>query len=73
MLHRNPNRSGLLRKRGQLMRISVEEASEMMGISPQAIRIQMQRKIIDIGYVAGTKQHRTYIIFREKVERLIHG
>lgn len=54
------------------MRITVEEASKMMGVSPQAIRVQMQMGLIDIGYVFGNRK-RTYVIYKEKVERLIHG
>lgn len=52
------------------MRITVEQAAAMLGISPQGVRIQMQRHQIDIGYIAGTKEKRTYIIFEEKVKQL---
>lgn len=53
------------------MRITVDQAAVMLGISPQAVRVQMQRKIIDIGYIAGTKEKRTYIIFENKVRALM--
>lgn len=52
------------------MRITVAKAAEMLGCTEQAVRIMMQRKLIDIGIVAGTKAKRTYIIFEEKVRTL---
>lgn len=52
------------------MRISVAKAAEMLGVSEQAVRVMMTRKIIDIGIVAGTKAKKTYIIYEEKVRAL---
>lgn len=51
-------------------RITIEEASELLGMSKQAVRMLMQKKEIDIGFVTGTGK-KTYVIFRAKVNKLI--
>ena len=51
-------------------RITVEEAAELMGMSKQAVRLLMQKKKIDIGFVTGDGK-KTYVIFREKLNRLV--
>jgi len=54
-------------------RISLSEAARQMGISPQCLRIQMQRGLVDIGYVAKstTGNSYRYYIFREKLNKVI--
>ena len=51
-------------------RISIEEAARMLGMSKQAVRILMNKKQVDIGFVTG-EGRKTYVIFREKLMRLI--
>jgi len=52
-------------------RVSIEEAANMLGVSKQAVRLLMQRKKVDIGLVVDSGAKKTYIIFREKLMRLI--
>lgn len=52
-------------------RITIEEAAKMLGISKQAVRILMQEKKVDIGLVVEGKEHKTYLIFREKLNKLV--
>ena len=52
-------------------RVSIDEAAKVLGISKQALRIMMNKKAIDIGLVSGEGQRKTYIIFREKLNRLV--
>ena len=51
-------------------RISIEEAAKMLGMSKQAVRILMNKNQVDIGFVTGDGR-KTYVIFREKVNKLI--
>jgi len=51
-------------------RISIEEAAQMLGMSKQAVRILMNTKQVDIGFVTGNGR-KTYVIFREKLNKLI--
>ena len=51
-------------------RVSIEEAAKMLGISKQAVRMLMQRKEVDIGFVTGSGR-KSYVIFREKLNKLI--
>ena len=58
-------------------RVSVEQAAKEMGCGPQAVREQMKKKLIDIGYVAPAAQqnyrkttYRNYI-FRDKLNKLL--
>lgn len=56
------------------MRITIQEASELLQIPPQGIRELMKREIIDIGIVrppAKRGGRNTYYIYREKVEELL--
>lgn len=52
-------------------RMTVKEAAQALGISEQLLRISMQRQLIDVGFVTGTKRVRTYVIYRDKVEALL--
>jgi len=51
-------------------RMTVKEAAETLGISRQLLRVSMQRGMIDIGFIAGAKSKRIYVIYRDKVEAL---
>jgi hypothetical protein len=53
-------------------RITLREASAILGIHEQCIRQMMQRKEIDIGFCVPTgKRNHNYYIFREKVMKLV--
>lgn len=55
-------------------RVSVAEASKVLGVSPQCLRLQMQKGIINIGYVAkdmSRGESYRYYIFRDKLDRLV--
>lgn len=55
-------------------RITVAEAARMTGMTPQAIRIQMQRWLLDFGSCARlTGSRYAYYIMREKVEKYVRG
>ena len=51
-------------------RITVEDASRALGLTPLSVRLLMQQGQLDIGYVikTGRKRH-TYLIYRELLER----
>lgn len=51
-------------------RVTVKEASELLGLSEEAIRQLMLRKKVDIGFVVDNKAHHTYYIFRDKLMKL---
>lgn len=51
-------------------RIKVEEAAKMLGISKQAVRILMEKNVLEIGIVVGGKRKR-YLIFKEKLDAAI--
>ena len=51
-------------------RITVEDASRALGLTPLSVRLLMQQGQLDIGYVIKTGQKRhTYLIYRELLER----
>lgn len=54
-------------------RITTKEASEILGITEQMVRVAMQRGIVDIGFVYGTGRRRTYVIYERKVRDLKGG
>jgi hypothetical protein len=51
-------------------RITVEEASRSLGLTPLSVRLLMQQGQLNIGYVikTGRKRH-TYLIYQELLER----
>lgn len=51
-------------------RITIEEAAKLLGISKQSVRLLMNKKKIDIGFVTGDNR-KTYVVFREKINRLV--
>lgn len=51
-------------------RIKVEEAAKMLGISKQAVRILMEKNVLEIGIVVGGKRKR-YLIFKEKLDEAV--
>lgn len=53
--------------------LTVRETAEMLGISPQAVRILMKRKKLDIGVTIPSLQgdQTRYIISRTKVLQLL--
>lgn len=54
-------------------RISVREAAKLLGVSPQFIRIGMQRGTLPIGAAVKMSSRWTYWISRDKVERFIEN
>ena len=55
-------------------RIGLPDAAKILGVSPQAVREHMKRGLWDLGIVeetGGRKRKYTYIIFRQKLEKLI--
>lgn len=52
-------------------RITIEEAANLLGVSKQAVRIMMQKKAVDIGIVVKSGNRKTYLIFREKLNKLV--
>lgn len=61
--------------RSESKRVSVLQAARELGVSPQAVRIQMQRGILDIGEVMecvnGESGRFRYWIFRDKLDRVL--
>lgn len=52
-------------------RISLREAAELMGVSPQAVRMMMQKKAVNIGIVLEHEHNKSYIIFRDRLNRVL--
>ncbi len=55
-------------------RVSLPEAAKELGMSQQAVREHMKRKIIDIGYVLPQtkgKRRNTYLIYRDKLDKFL--
>lgn len=54
-------------------RVPVRQAAKELGVSPQAVRVQMERGLLDIGIVMpsveGTK--RQYWIYRSKLDKIL--
>lgn len=51
-------------------RITVEDAAKTLGISRQAVRILMEKNVLEIGIVVGGKRKR-YLIFKEKLDEAV--
>ena len=51
-------------------RITVNEAAELLGISKQAVRVLMERNVLEIGMVVDGKRKR-YLIFKEKLAQAV--
>lgn len=56
-----------------MTRIKLEEAAEILQMPAQAIRVQMQKKKLPIGFAYENKGRYTYVIYRERVEELMNG
>lgn len=54
-----------------MSRISVSEAAKLLGVSPQFIRIGMQRGTLPIGAAVKMSSRWTYWISMSKVEKYI--
>jgi len=55
-------------------RISVAKASKMLGMNPQAVRILMQRGVLDIGFCykdLSKGNSFRYVIIEEKLNKVI--
>ena len=51
-------------------RITVEDASRVLGLTPLSVRLLMRQGQLDIGYVIKTGHGRhTYLIYQELLER----
>lgn len=57
-----------------MTRISVKDASEMLSIPQQAVRVLMQKNQLPIGFIyEGDGGMFTYVIYRERVEKFMEG
>ena len=54
-------------------RVSLSEAAKELGMSKQAVREHMKRKVIDIGYVLPSAEgkRKNYLIYRDKLDRFL--
>lgn len=54
-------------------RVSVLQAAKELGVAPQAVRVQMQRGLLDIGCVMPCVEGKgyRYWIYREKLDRVL--
>ncbi len=54
-------------------RVSLPEAAKELGMSNQAVREHMKRKVIDIGYVLPCTQgtRKSYVIYRDKLDKFL--
>lgn len=54
-------------------RVSVLQAAKELGVAPQAVRIQMQRGLLDIGEVLPSIQgsRKQYWIYRTKLDKIL--
>lgn len=50
-----------------MSRVSVAEAARRMGVSPQFVRIGLQRNILPIGYAVKMSDRFTYYISEKKL------
>lgn len=54
-----------------MQRITVTQAAAELGISPQLLRISMINGTLPIGMVLGEGNRKTYVIYAEKVEKVL--
>lgn len=54
-------------------RVALPEAAKELGMSQQAVREHMKRKVIDIGYVLpGIEgERKSYLIYRDKLDKFL--
>lgn len=54
-------------------RVPLPEAAKELGMSQQALREHMKRKVIDIGYVLPSVKgnRKNYLIYRDKLDRYL--
>ena len=52
-------------------RVSMREAAQLLGMSPQGVRIMMQKKAVNIGFVVENTEKKTYVILRERLNRVL--
>ena len=53
--------------------MTVREAAELLGMSPQGVRVNLQKGILPIGYAipSTTGNGWRYLIFKDKMEKFI--
>lgn len=51
-----------------MTRMTVKEAARCLGITPQLLRMLMDRGELNIGKVVRNKRRNTYLIYREYLE-----
>jgi hypothetical protein len=56
-----------------MKRITIKEASRMLGVGEQACRMMVQLEKIPGAICYGPKHHRTYIITDEQIKKLMKG
>lgn len=52
-------------------RVPLKEAAQLLGMSPHGVRILMQKKAVNIGFVVENAEKKTYVILRERLNRVI--
>lgn len=51
--------------------IKTEVAARILGMVPCFLRQEMRAGRLDLGYVGGTGKHKTYKVYRAKLEAMI--
>lgn len=52
-------------------RVPIKEAAHLLGMSPHGVRILMQKKAANIGFIVENAEKKTYVILRERLNRVI--
>lgn len=56
-----------------MIRISVKEAASLLNVSEQMVRIGITRKTLPIGFYTVCNHRKTYVIYKELVEKVAMG
>jgi hypothetical protein len=60
---------------GESERVSVTQAAKELGMSPMAVRVRMERGLLDIGEVypsvSGKKDRSSYYIYRSRLNKVL--
>lgn len=55
-------------KGGKMERVTVQEASNVLGMTPHAVRLLMQQGQLNIGYVIRQEYRCTYLIYKDLLD-----
>lgn len=56
-----------------MQKITVKDAAQMLGVSPQAVRVMIQNNVIECATCWGPKHRRTYYVTDEQVKAFMKG